>query len=1076
MSHRLTFRAVLLASLMSPATVLAFSPGSGTLSSDQTELQVTGGPYLISNPTGAAADVICGPELCDDFDLTLDFPANFAANNPGIGVRFDLQWSNPTGAEDLDLYVLDAANGNALGASASSDPTERVDLTFDRLPASITVRVVPFAVTGATATLTMSVVQVGSADGGAAPDPCVASGTANGGEATIDGGILRDWQSLSLTDLYGAFVHFDQGTQKQQNALLQSLGLTRTHDFRQWARSVYVTGPVSAFLQLVRHPSVAWVEHNAPLQYLDATGPWATRVRVAQEPVSGGPYFDAQGHRVTGKGVTLGVIDSGLFGPHPDFAGRILHNYKIVTPGSIVPNPIGNPGESLYIDLGELGDSESSVGGHGTHVTGTVGGSGAGSDGGYPEGTAPLVSGTFPGVAPESDLIHWGHGAALLVLDAASAYVHIINNVDNFDPPLRAVNNSYGAGPGPYNAAATASCLIKEVVAKNVAMVFAAGNDGGDGSTGQTSPTCRDPTPGVICVASYNDLGTGDRNAPLSGFSSRGLKGDPDSYPDIAAPGDLITSTCIQSQASQAICTGGDENAAETDWLPFYGTISGTSMAAPHITGIIGLIAQVRPELTPGEIEKLMQKHAIKVGGDYEPDPQHPGSTHHFGYGAGLVDLPAILDELGVPKAGLPAPGAETVVFDLQDSAFALSGAGDAVRLTTQDVTENGVTGVLYQLTVADAAAMDPSGALVYRVEQNVAGKPAPVSIVFDGETVSPAEPGPGSVAIASRVEREGDVFRFFVPYSQLGFPAINEPVHNVRVVVENVLGAVDYAPAPANVPALVAGLQPMYGKPFTLQLLAGLAPPSDERSCLLPGLTQVVSPSGTSGNSTMTGQDDLRQVWVSEPSDQPGKIVFTMKVDNLDPQPIPAHRWYVYFSVPGDASEYFVAMDTTGGTPTFIYGTRSGIDAVAASLGVFEVLGDLDASSGFESDGTITLVLDKSVLGIETGMLLGGIAGSVRQTTNPQNGIGLTADSGGAIGGYLVVGNDRCVSPDDLVGTPVTPPGAPGGGTEPPPGGDDGDRDSCGLSVTCLADGGGHLGSGLLLVLMGFWALRRRR
>jgi serine protease AprX len=1054
----------------------ALSPAEGSLSPASPEIVASGGPYLVSNPSGLAADIVCGPELCDDFSLTLDFPADFAARNPGIGVRFDLQWSNPSGAEDLDLYVLDAANENALGASASSDPEERVDLAFDRLPGAVIVRVVPFAVTGATATLTMSVVQVGSADGGEAPDPCVASGAANNGSAQIDAGVLGDWQSLGLNDLYGAFVHFDQGTRKQQDFLLQSLGLTRTHDFRQWARSVYVTGPVAAFQQLVRHPSVAWVEHNAPLQYLGATGPWATRVRVAQEPVSGGPYFDAQGNRLTGKGVTLGVIDSGLFGPHPDFAGRVLHNYRIVTPGSLVPNPIGNPGESLYLDVGEFGDSESTVGGHGTHVTGTVGGSGAASDGGYPEGTAPLVSGSYPGVAPEAQLIHWGHGAGLLVLDAASAYVHIINNVASFDPPLRAVNNSYGSAPGPYNAAATSSCLIKEVVANNVAMVFAAGNDGGDGSSGQTSPTCRDPTPGVICVASYNDLGTGDRNAPLSGFSSRGLKGDPDSYPDIAAPGDLITSTCVQSQTSQAICTGGSDGAAETNWQPFYGTISGTSMAAPHITGLIGLIAQVRPELSPGEIEKLMQTHAIKIGGDYEADPQHPGSTHHFGYGAGLVDLPSILDALGVAKAGLPAAGGETVIFDQQASRFALSGAGDAVRLSSQDVTEAGVSGVLYRLTVADASDMDPTGELIYRVEQNVGGKPAPVSLVFDGATVRAAEPGVGSVAIASRVELDGNTFSFFVPYAQLGFPAVNEPVHNVRVVVENALTAVDYAPAPADTPAAVAALQPMFGKPFTLQLLAGLAPPSDERSCLLPGLTQVLSPAGVSGNGTMTGQDDLRQVWVAEPTDQPGKIVFTLKVDNLDPQPVPAHRWYVYFSVPGDASEYFVAMDTTGLVPSFIYGTRTALDAVATSAGVFEVLGDLDASSGFDTDGTITLVLDKAVLGIETGMVLGGIAGSIRQTTNPETGVGLTVDSGGSIGGYLVVGNDRCVSPDELTSSPVTPTPTPGSGTgAPPPSGDSGGRQNCGLSVTCLADGGGHLGGGLLLVLMGFWALRRR-
>ena len=1012
-----------LAACCSWTAAQAWEPAEGTLSLDTPSLSATGGPYAGVNPT-PAAEPVCAPGLCDTYTLTVDLPDNYKTANPNQVVRIQ---TKGFAGDDLDVYVYDDATNELIGSSASDGAEESVDVRLADVPAVVRVDVIVFLGTGSTGTLEINLAGApgsgGGGGGGGGEDPCVATGTANAGAALLDLDVRRDFTQLAAGAAYGAFVRFNQGTNKQQDAILKRHGLSMKGDFRKYVNSVFVQGPVAAFNALSREPSVGRIEYNTPIRYLDATGPWATRARVAQEPVSGGPLLDAADQPINGKGQLLGVIDSGMFGAHPDFAGQTFHNFKLIN--------FALEGVPQYIDVGEA-DSENAAGGHGTHVTGTVMGNGSASNGGYPVPlVAPNVPGTFTGVAPAADMIHWAHGAGLFVLSAVTAYEHMLDNLETFEAeygsPLRAVNNSYGSDPAPYQPGATSSCLIKDIVERGVVMVFAASNEGGDGSTDQTSPTCKDPTPGVICVASYNDRGTGDRNGPLSTFSSRGKQGPTDAdainYPDISAPGDLITSTCSQATVTQAICTGGDDSAAETEWQPLYGTISGTSMAAPHVTGIIGLMTQMKPDLTPGEIEILMQKHAIKVGDGYQNDPQNPGGTIHFAYGAGLVDVPAILKELGAKESPLPPMGAEWTVLEGDTDALVAALASDATKLTMQDETFNGSTGVRFRLTVADAS--DVLSDLAYTVQMNVAGNAYATTVLYDGTAVTPAEPGAGNTAVATDAGIDGNTLSFFVPYSSLGFPAVKEPVHNVRVIVSDSTGEVDYAPSPADVPVLIQSVQPMYGRAFTVQLPAGLAPPSNEQSCVAPGLTVVTSPSGLTGNGAGLPAEDLRQMWFAEPEDMPGKLVITLKTAGLAQVP-PGYRWYAYFKVPGSDAEYFAAMDSANGpVPRFIHGTRSAIDTPAAALGSFAVAGTLDAASNFNADGTITLVIDKASFPtpITDGMELTGIAGSIRQTTNPQNGVGLTVDSAGSIGGYKAVGNVCGVTPTNPGGPVVVPP-----------------------------------------------------
>ncbi|MBQ2488444.1 MAG: S8 family serine peptidase [Bacteroidales bacterium] len=69
---------------------------------------------------------------------------------------------------------------------------------------------------------------------------------------------------------------------------------------------------------------------------------------------------------------------------------------------------------------------------------------------------------------------------------------------------------------------------------------------------------------------------------------------------------------------------------------------SGTSFAAPHVTGVAALMLSVKPELTPGQVRRIIEKTARKVGGyNYHNDPQHPNGTWNEEMGYGLVDAHA---------------------------------------------------------------------------------------------------------------------------------------------------------------------------------------------------------------------------------------------------------------------------------------------------------------------------------------------------------------------------------------------------------------------------------------------------
>lgn len=391
-------------------------------------------------------------------------------------------------------------------------------------------------------------------------------------------------------------------------------------------------------------PGVTYLEGDQPLAVHAApssvttrsTSLLATRGLEARQTLVG-----ANGAALDGSGVSIAVIDSGIDPTHPAFAGgKVVRSLKSVCLDE------SSTDTSCIMDVPRGIDSDTlSLGGHGTHVSSIAAGR-----------SVTLSDGsTVSGAAPGADIVSLSTGTAVVIVSADAALEWVLEHhaapcgaavPAATCPPIRVVNNSYGPqGGGKFDPNSATVKLQRQLVKEGVVMVWAAGNDGGDGSKSLTNPPAQDPTGGIISVASYNDQGNGSRSGPVSTFSSRGAKTDPSTWPDISAPGQNIVGAC---RAYLLICSTGLKPQSGPGLLDVgsYNTLSGTSMAAPQIAGIVALLFQADPTATPAGIEKALKSTALRYSSG-APYQQVDGYVTSFDKGTGLVDTVAAAKALG---------------------------------------------------------------------------------------------------------------------------------------------------------------------------------------------------------------------------------------------------------------------------------------------------------------------------------------------------------------------------------------------------------------------------------------------
>lgn len=303
-------------------------------------------------------------------------------------------------------------------------------------------------------------------------------------------------------------------------------------------------------------PGLVSIYQDAPLSY-----------KLAESVRFIGADSAQSNYAVSGKGVGVGIIDSGVDSTHPDLV-HTAKNVKLV--GPITDTPAGG---YLYVDLPNTDTSS----GHGSHVASTIGGSGAASAG---------SSWVRRGVAPGATLIGVGAGDGISILYALQGFDYLMKPEIRETHNVRVISNSWGSSGefAPYN---PISLAAKRAYDAGIVVVFAAGNEGPDANT--LNPYSASPC--VISVAA------GDKSGYLADFSSRGRPGDALVRPDITAPG--VDISAARGTTGVAATTVPDVD------NPRYATISGTSMATPHISGVVALMLEANPKLNLDGVLKI---------------------------------------------------------------------------------------------------------------------------------------------------------------------------------------------------------------------------------------------------------------------------------------------------------------------------------------------------------------------------------------------------------------------------------------------------------------------------------------
>jgi serine protease AprX len=334
-----------------------------------------------------------------------------------------------------------------------------------------------------------------------------------------------------------------------------------------------------------------------------------------------------------GSGIGVAVIDSGIAGWHDDLAAegggqRVDHFVDLV-----------NGAETRYDDYG-----------HGTHVAGIIAGNGFDS------------SGARTGIAPGSRLVVLkvldGEGNGY-VSDVIAALDYIVAHKDALN--IRVANLSIATPVYESYLTDPLTLAAKRAVDAGIVVVAAAGNrgrtpDGQDAYGGITAPG---NAPWVLTVGASSHMGTTARgDDTMAVFSSRGpTAADHAAKPDLVAPGVGIeslsdfSSAFYQSRAPYLLA-----GTVPTGYLPYL-SLSGTSMAAPVVSGTVALMLQVNPALTPNAVKAILQFTS-------ESYPAYDPLTAGTGFlnAAGAVALARSFADQGGPQA-VPAAWSGRLVW-----------------------------------------------------------------------------------------------------------------------------------------------------------------------------------------------------------------------------------------------------------------------------------------------------------------------------------------------------------------------------------------------------------------------------
>jgi serine protease AprX len=343
---------------------------------------------------------------------------------------------------------------------------------------------------------------------------------------------------------------------------------------------IAVTATRGQLVNVSRLPAVRSIYGNRTLQATaDPYVAPAGAERVARDAELTG--FNA-GLPLTGRGVTVAVLDTGLDATHADLWGRVAQNVKLFDTQSL------GVGFLPPVNLENLPNTDL-IQGHGTFVAGMIAGSGARSNGAY------------AGVAPGANLVGLNAGDLSLF--------HVLAGFDYLlarpELGVRVVNCSFSANT-VYDEHDPVNVATRILTERGVNVVFSAGNSG----PGLHTLNPYAAAPWVVSV------GATDHAGRLAGFSARGDFGGRTARPTLVAPGVNVISLRSSGLNVLGLSSLLSPRLSPAESL-FYATASGTSFSAPQVAGVIALMLEANPALTPAEVRDILQRTATPLAPYY---------------------------------------------------------------------------------------------------------------------------------------------------------------------------------------------------------------------------------------------------------------------------------------------------------------------------------------------------------------------------------------------------------------------------------------------------------------------------
>ncbi|WP_245415748.1 S8 family peptidase [Alteribacter populi] len=415
--------------------------------------------------------------------------------------------------------------------------------------------------------------------------------------------------------------------------------------------------------ELTQEDEVLFVEPNREMALFNAEGRDMTNAS------------DVNDLGYTGNGVEVAIIDTGTDGLHPDVQDNMLHNWQVTGTiltddnGYVSTSPDGTNIQTSIIDVEEEAGVPVNTDeyGHGTHIYGTIAGSGEASEGNY------------RGMAPDANIHSYSASAGIFLVFTVEAYDHILDQVKNDEADIRVINNSWGSEGCEYNPNSAVSVATAAAYEKGILSVFAYGNSGPE------SDTCNPHAAAPYVLG----IGATDKAYKVTGFSSRGKEdgnfdreealGNFEEYvaataeeketwdheakplslhrPSVTAPGANIVSA--QNPAHPMTTSG-----------TLYGSASGTSMASPMVTGVLALVIDAYEQNNDGKLSPLDLIRLTEVTANKEIMVGY--ETHDTG--AGFIDAKAAVERAELSNIPDQVTEDDLVTFELPENIVTESG------------------------------------------------------------------------------------------------------------------------------------------------------------------------------------------------------------------------------------------------------------------------------------------------------------------------------------------------------------------------------------------------------------------